>query len=164
MITSVLQVTEILQPVLYFQSCFVSFRCLSVVTCLLVTTRSAHQIRSCATSDNNQTSYKIGVRAQHEEEERLLLIEREKAGHGDSSRYSLSRRSQWAVRCGFCRCIFYNRTCSVRLLRYPPDQKFKLKYWVHIDHDLSELGSCVFDRLESLVIINTTLGWNMFTN
>jgi hypothetical protein len=32
--------------------------------------------------------------------------------------YSWSRRSQWSVRCGFCRCIFYNRTDSDRMHRW----------------------------------------------
>ena len=49
------------------------------------------------------------------------------------------------------RWIFYNRTDRVRSFRYPPVQMFKLKYWVHIEHPLSDLGCWVFDRLETRV-------------
>ena len=57
------------------------------------------------------------------------LVPRKKAGHGDVSRYDWSWWSQRDVRWGYCRYIFcdYNRTDRVRLLRYPPVQKFKLK-------------------------------------
>ncbi len=93
-------------------------------------------------NDNNQTSYKVYLWPQHDEGERSLLVVCEKAGHGDDSRYSFSLQSQWG--CGYCRTICYNRTGSLRLLRYPPGQKFELKHCVHIQHALSELGCCVF--------------------
>ena len=63
------------------------------------------------TSCNKQ---QFRVWSQHETGERLLLSSREKAGHGDTSRQSWNRRSQW-VKC-------------------------KLKYKVHIDHMICELG------------------------
>jgi len=50
--------------------------------------------------------------------EAYLLCSRK---HGDVSRYSWSRRSQWTVRCGYCRCIFYNRTGSGRTHRWNAD-------------------------------------------
>ncbi len=41
--------------------------------------------------------------------------------HQDVSRYSWNRRSQWAVRYSYCRCIFYNRTGSGRTHRWNTD-------------------------------------------
>ena len=64
-------------------------------------------------------------------------------GHGDTSRQSRSRWIQWTVDWGCCRWIIYNTTGSLRLLRHPTGKKFKLKYWVHIDHMISELGCSV---------------------
>ena len=49
-----------------------------MVTCLLLTTRSVQEIRSYTTNDNNQTSYKIEVRAQlntRKERDSYLLCE-----------------------------------------------------------------------------------------
>ncbi len=54
---------------------------------------------------HNQTWYKIRVWVQHDQGEGLLLASREKTGHGDSSRQSWNRWSQWVVGSGCCRWI-----------------------------------------------------------
>ena len=75
----------------------------------------------------------------------------------DASRQCSIRWSEWVVGCGYCRWIIYSRTGSLRLPMYAPGKKFKLKYWVHIDHMLKELRCCVLHRLEERVPMNRIL-------
>ena len=131
---------------------------ISVVTCFLLTTRSPEKIRSYTTVETTTIRRHTKLECEHntrKEKDRVLFVVHEKSGHGDvllkPSEMDMEMspdtlESVGSVRGGYCRYIFYNRTDRLRFLRYPRGQKFKLKS--HIDHVLSELGWCVFDRLE----------------
>ena len=172
-----------LQTVLHFQSCFVSLFCTDSPT---FPTLFFHEICGNMFAFHETVCgggtilyiYKIGV-WRYEEGERNLLVAPlpcEKDGHRDTWRYSC-RRSQWVVRFGYCRFIFYNRTVNffvlvtdiVNRLKYVTDWKvtfFKRNWFFFQEFPLSPvkhrcplhslqrwwLAECVFDGLGDRVL------------